>query len=87
MQSFLMLNLVGCRTYIIITTLAIIRRPVFCFKHVPENGFCLHLQVDHTKLCPIDRASLCLRRRLGQTEYDPPEDGDTIQSPICFVLN
>jgi hypothetical protein len=36
--------------------------PVFNFKHkVPVTGFCLRLQVESTRLGPVDRAGLCLR--------------------------
>jgi hypothetical protein len=46
---------------ITITILDIIHCPVFCLKHNnSETRVCLHLQVEHTWLVPIDRASLCL---------------------------
>jgi hypothetical protein len=32
--------------------------------HRPEIGFCLRLQVEPIHMGPIDRASLCLRRRM-----------------------
>jgi hypothetical protein len=42
-----------------ITILGIIHRPIFYSKHsVSETGFCLRLQVEPTRLCPVDRASL-----------------------------
>jgi hypothetical protein len=48
---------------ITITILDIIHRPVFYLKYdVPENGFCLRLQVEPTESGPIDRASLRPRR-------------------------
>jgi hypothetical protein len=57
---------------------------------VSETGFCLRLVVEHTHFGAIYGTSLCLRRLvyvLGTTEYVPPEDGDTIQSPKLCVLN
>jgi hypothetical protein len=47
-----MLIHVECRVYILITILAIIRRPVFYFKHVSETRLCLSLQVERTQFDP-----------------------------------
>jgi hypothetical protein len=52
--------------YINITTtiLDIVYRPIFYVKHdVSKTGFCLHPQVEPTKMGRIERASLCLRRQ------------------------
>jgi hypothetical protein len=37
---------------------------LFLFKthNVPETGFCLSLQVEHTQLCEIDKVSPYLRK-------------------------
>jgi hypothetical protein len=44
---------------------------------VSETGFCLRLQVEHTQVRPTERASL-------SPVLCPPEDGDTIRSPIHY---
>jgi hypothetical protein len=47
---------------LIITIVDIIHHPVFHLKHdVSETWFCLRLQVEPTKLGPIEKACLYLR--------------------------
>jgi hypothetical protein len=67
-------------TFITITILDIIHRPVFYLKHnVSETPFCLRLQVENNQVHPTDRVSLCLRTLattalelfLGPTESNP----------------
>jgi hypothetical protein len=66
---------------IAITILDIIHLPLFYLTHsVSETGFCLRLQVVHTRLGPIEWASLCLRRQTP-TEYVPPGNSAGIQFP------
>jgi hypothetical protein len=56
------LNLPSVKLAINMNILNIIQRPVFNLDHdVSETGFCLRLEVEHTHLGPVDRASLCLR--------------------------
>jgi hypothetical protein len=54
---------------ITITILDIVHRPIFYLKQdVSETGFCLHHEVEHTHVGPIEKASLCLCVCLGTPE-------------------
>jgi hypothetical protein len=48
--------------------------------YVSETAFCTRLQVETTKLGPIDRASLCLVMVLVSA---PPEDGNRLK---CLTI-
>jgi hypothetical protein len=75
-----------------ITILDIIHSLVFYLKcNVSETGLCLHLQVEHIQLDPLDRDTLSGDRGylylLARTKYVLPEYGDRMQSPKRCVLN
>jgi hypothetical protein len=54
---------------ITVTILDIINYPVFYLKHdVSETGFCLCLQVEHTQMGTVKRASLYLRTKSGDRQ-------------------
>jgi hypothetical protein len=88
-----MLSIALWRWYIniTITILNIIHRPVLYLKHsLSETGFCLHLQVVHTQLSQIGRASLSLRFK--NQSLDSAESGlfwcfhSDLQSLNYFII-
>jgi hypothetical protein len=74
------------RWYIDITAtiLDTVHRPVFCYKHdVSETEFCLHLQVEHKQVGPVDRANSYVQ---NCDSYDIQTDGKPAEKKIVYDL-